>query len=585
MVIGKLPIGIQDVEKLRVNGFAYVDKTSYVYQLAQERHPYFLGRPRRFGKSLFLSTLRAYFEGKRELFEEIAGQPQLAIARLETEWKQYPVIYLDLNQGVYNSWEGFICALRNNLEQLETRYDIVVPEKDREAEEHFFLFRFLHIIRAAAQQSGERVVVLIDEYDKPVTDTLTDPDLNQRISIVLRAFYGILKSAGQYLHFLLMTGVTRFSELGRYSGLNQIRDISTDKGYAGICGMTANELQAYFQPELKALAAQCKMSDEEVWAKMEWEYDGYHFCAESEGLFNPWSVLNTFEERKFTHEWSRTGSPRFFYTIFQNRELERLDFSKDIPINADRVNDCGADGRDPVPLLYQTGYLTIKDYNQQFRRYQLGFPNKEVRIDFLRALLPRYLDRSRARAGYVADAGAVSVDLEFHAQNFVRDLQARNVDGFMRRLQSLFALMSYELSDDTERHYQSLFFMAFTLIGAFVQAEVRSSAGRAGAVVTMKDTLYCFEFKLRSKQFARKEKPDGEKSKTEEIPALTTEEVEAAVQEALDQIDNKGYLLPYSASGASDACDACGRKLFKVGAVFDAKTRTLGGWKVVPNEG
>jgi hypothetical protein len=303
---------------------------------------------------------------------------------------------------------------------------------------------------------------------------------------------------------------------------------------------------------------------------MKREYDGYHFCEGSEGVFNPYSVLTAFDERKFTHEWFRTGTPNFLFTIFQNRELDMPDFSKDIILDAGRINDYRADGGDPVPLLYQTGYLTITDYDPQFEAYQLGFPNTEVRIEFLGALLPRYLDRSRARAGQAEDS------LGFYAPNFVIDLQARNVDGFMRRLQSLFALMSYELSDDTERHYQALFFMAFTLMGAFVRAEVRSAAGRADAVVSTKDTLYCFEFKLRGKQFAREKKPEveGEKGKKEEIPALTAEEVEAAVQEALAQIDDKGYLLPYSASGAH------GKKLFKVGAVFDAKTRTLAGWKV-----
>jgi hypothetical protein len=347
-----------------------------------------------------------------------------------------------------------------------------------------------------------------------------------------------------------------------------------EEDYTGICGMTANELQERFQPELKALAARCKMNDEAVWAEMKRQYDGYHFCGGSEGVFNPYSVLNTFAKRMFTHEWFRTGTPNFLFTIFQNRELEMPDFSKDIILAAGRINDYRADGRDPVPLLYQTGYLTIKGYDPQLWEYALGFPNEEVRIEFLDALLPRYLDRGRARAGQP------EADLGFHAQNFVRDLRDRNVEGFMQRLKSLFALMSYELSDDTERHYQAMFFMAFTLMGAFVQAEVRSSAGRADALVSTKDTLYCFEFKLRGKQFADKkpsrkkkleQEGEAEKEKKEEIPALTARQVAAAAREALAQIDDKDYLLPYSVSG---------KKLVKVGAVFDAKTRTLAGWKV-----
>jgi hypothetical protein len=338
--------------------------------------------------------------------------------------------------------------------------------------------------------------------------------------------------------------------------------------------MTVRELRTYFQPELRALAKGVRMSAKETWAELERCFNGYHFAQNSDGVYNPFSLLNSFAKREFTYEWSRTGSPTFLYTIFENRELELPDFSKDVILPADAVNDYRADGRNPVPLLYQTGYLTIKSYDRQLQRYMLGFPNKEVRVSFLGALLPRYLDRSRARAGRSEDT------LGFHVDRFVEDLQQRNVDGFMRRLQSLFALMSYELSDDTERHYQALFFMAFTLMGAFVQAEVRSSTGRADAVVSTTDTLYCFEFKLRGKQFAakkprRKKKPEDE-GKKDEIPALTTKEVTTAVQEALAQIDDKGYLIPYSASG---------KTLFKVGAVFDAKTRTLGGWKTLEAQG
>jgi hypothetical protein len=299
------------------------------------------------------------------------------------------------------------------------------------------------------------------------------------------------------------------------------------------------------------------------------------------GCITPFSLFNSFAKREFTYEWSRTGSPTFLYTIFENRELELPDFSKDVILPADAVNDYRADDSNPILLLYQTGYLTIKGYDPQLREYPLGFPNKEVRVGFLGALLPRYLDRSRARAGQAEDAGAVSTDLGFYAGRFVEDLQARNVDGFMERLKALFGLMSYDLSDDTERHYQALFFMAFTLMGAFVQAEVRSSAGRADAVVITKDTLYCFEFKLRGKQFAdkkpkRKKKPEQEiEGEKEKIPALTAKEIEVAIKEALEQIDDKGYLIPYSVSG---------KKLCKVGAVFDAKTRTLGGWKVAVEE-
>jgi hypothetical protein len=294
MASRKLSLGIQSFEKLRVNGFVYVDKTSYISTLAEGWNPHFLGRPRRFGKSLFLSTLKAYFEGRRDLFEAIAGQPQLAIARQETEWKTYPVIYIDLNKGQYDTLDGLYRALDVNLRGAEEVWGN--DPRDTTPE-----LRLLGLIQRAAK-SGQKVVVLIDEYDKPLTDSLSDPDLNQRFRTVLRAFYGILKSADEYLRFVFLTGVTRFSDLTLFSGLNQVRDISMAKDYTGICGLTARELQACFQPELKALAAELKMSDEAVWAEMKRQYDGYHFCNGSEGVFNPYSVLTSFVERRFTHE-------------------------------------------------------------------------------------------------------------------------------------------------------------------------------------------------------------------------------------------------------------------------------------------
>jgi hypothetical protein len=253
------------------------------------------------------------------LFEEIAGQPQLAIARRETEWKKHPVILLDMNRGMYNSWEGFIYALRNNLELLESSWGIVLPEKDREADAEFSLpLRLDRIIRSAAEQSGEKVVVLIDEYDKPLTDTLNNPDLNQRFRTALRALYGMLKSADEYLRFVFMTGVTRFSELSLFSGFNQVRDISMERNYAGICGITAGELQTCFQPEVLALAKGVEMNTEETWAELECCYDGYHFTRNSEGVYNPFSVLNTFIKQEFTYEWLRRPKRRANTTAFSS---------------------------------------------------------------------------------------------------------------------------------------------------------------------------------------------------------------------------------------------------------------------------
>jgi hypothetical protein len=531
MIPRKMPIGIQDFESIRSGGYVYVDKTAYIYRLATEGKPYFLGRPRRFGKSLLLSTIKAYFLGKRELFRKTDGQPELAIAALEQDWTEYPVFHIDLNVANYNSPAALDSAFGVNLRPLEKQWG-KDPEDDTSST------RFLGLIRRACEQSGRKVVVLVDEYDKPLLETMDDPALNEEIRRGLKAFYGVLKTADPWLRFVFLTGVTKFSQVSVFSDLNQLRDISLEEAYAGICGISPTELNAVYEPELRAFAEKRRLTYEETLAGMQKRYNGYHFAKNSEGVFNPFSILNTLAKQDFSYYWFKTGTPTFLIKLLQKADFDLRDFAGGVSIPSQSIDDYRIQGGSPVPILYQSGYLTIAGYDEQFDSYLLGFPNEEVRYGFLNSLLPYYLPELPDRQG-------------FYIGNFVEDLQKGEVDAFMTRLRAFFAAIPYELNDKTERHYQAIFYVVFTLMGQYAEAEARSAAGRADAVVAIKDRVYVFEFKLAHEGTAA-----------------------AAVEAALRQIDEKGYLVPWSAGG---------KRLTKVGAVFDPATRTLGEWKQEAN--
>jgi hypothetical protein len=542
MQFRKLPIGIQDFEKLRTGGYVYVDKTAYVYRLAQEGKPYFLGRPRRFGKSLLLSTIKAYFEGKRELFEgredqsgpagqaRLAAQTRLAVADLEAEWLQYPVFHIDLNVAAYTGLESLHIGLDANLRVLEERWG-------RDPADTAPSTRFLGLIRRASEKSGRKVVVLVDEYDRPLLQTMEAEESQEEIRRELKGFYGILKTADPWLRFVFLTGITKFSQVSVFSDLNQLRDISMDEAYEGICGISEEELRDNFEPELQALAEKNHLTWDEALGEMRKRFNGYHFAGYDEepgrtGVYNPFSVLNTLVSGRFKYYWFQTGTPTYLIKELQKTDFDLRDFSGGVTISAQSITDYRANGSSPVPILYQSGYLTIQGYNRQFDRYTLGFPNEEVEYGFLNSLLPAYLPRMPDSQG-------------FFVGNFVKDLQKGDVEGFMGRLRALFADMPYELNDKTERHYQTVFYLVFRLMGQYAVVEERSSRGRADAVVRTGDTVYVFEFKLEGR---------------------------GTVEEALAQIEEKGYLVPFSAGG---------KKLVKVGAVFDPATRTIGEWKAV----
>ena len=514
MTLRKLPIGIQTFEKLREEGYLYVDKTAFVWQMASTSTPYFLSRPRRFGKSLLLSTFEAYFEGKKELFHG------LAIERLEKEWKKYPVLHLDLNAEKYDTPEALFAILNYQLLLWEEKYE-------KGEGETTLSNRLSGIIRRACEQSGSKVVVLVDEYDKPLLQALGNLPLLEEYRKTLKAFYGVLKSADRYLRFAFLTGVTKFAQVSVFSDLNQLQDISLWADYATLCGITKKELLDTFQPDLEVLARTIGRSYDETVDEMTRLYDGYHFHYAAEGVFNPFSVLNALKAKEFANYWFHTGTPTFLVETLKESNYDLRTLLDGVEAPASSFSEYRVEMNNPIPLIYQSGYLTIKDYDPRFKNYMLEFPNEEVKYGFISYLVPFY-------------SSMKDDDQSFYVGKFVHELESGDVDAFMHRLEAFFADFPYELNTQTERHYQVVFYLVFKLMGQFTQAEVRSARGRADAVVKTPNYIYIFEFKLNG-----------------------------TAEQAIAQIDEKGYLIPYQVDG---------RELVKVGVEFDAEQRNIGRW-------
>lgn len=367
----KYPIGIQDFEKLRTKGYSYVDKSRFVYKLATEGEYYFLSRPRRFGKSLFLSTLEAYFQGKKELFEG------LAIYDLETEWKKYPIFHIDLNTANFREKDSLYTVLNDYLTTWESKYGT------RESEATLAL-RFKGVIARAAEKEGCGVVILIDEYDKPILQTLRAPELQAEHRAQLKAFYSVLKTQDRYIKFAFLTGVTKFGKVSVFSDLNNLTDISMDHRYISICGMTEKELLTNFKEGINELAEANGDSETETIAKISMRYAGYHFEENSEEIYNPFSVLNTLANSRYDDYWFKANTHTFLVDILKKHDYCITNLSK-AQIKANMMNNVETN---PFPVIYQGGYLTIKSYDERFKNYQLGFPNKEVEEGILNTLLP-----------------------------------------------------------------------------------------------------------------------------------------------------------------------------------------------------
>lgn len=536
-MVRKLPIGIQGFEKLRTDHFLYVDKTRYIYQLAHNNVPYFLSRPRRFGKSLLLSTMKAYWEGKKELFSG------LEIEKLEEgnpdAWRTYPVFYFDFNGVNYREKGALERALSFQLREWEEEYSLSRNDgshggsrgDDNNHSGGDPGERFRRLLKNAREQTGLRCVVLVDEYDKPLLDVVDNEEIQEHNKEVFRGFFSNLKSLDEYIQFVLITGVSKFHKVSIFSDLNQLNDISLDEDYADILGITEEEMLDVFSPEIEALAERRKQTVSECLTKLKKQYDGYHFSPDSRGVYNPFSLLKALSSKDFGAYWFETGTPSFLTRKLKDMEFDVRKFTdRTLYASEGTLKDYTGDSLDPVPLLYQTGYLTIAEYDSVGREYTLAFPNEEVKYGFIESLLPEY----------VADCGAGSGNDIFTLRRYV---EQGDLDGIRRVLTSLFANITYTLKSDPFEHYfQAVIYLVFTLLGKFTVCEMHTFSGRIDCVVSAKDFIYLFEFK-------RDDTADA----------------------ALAQINTKDYALPFSADS---------RKLIKIGVSFDSETRKLSGWEV-----
>jgi hypothetical protein len=511
-----LPIGVQNFEKLRRDGYLYVDKTALMYRLAHEGCYYFLSRPRRFGKSMLISTLHAYFAGQKDLFEG------LAVEQLEKDWTVHPVLHLDLNTENYTHAD----ALENNLNVALTAWEKLYGRNEVEKS---LPSRFEGVIKRACEKTGQRVVILVDEYDKPMLQTLDNEKLQNTYRTILKSFYGALKSADNYIRFAFLTGVTKFSKVSVFSDLNNLRDISMLQDYATICGITDEELDTQFVPYIQRLADTLEQPYEEVREELRRRYDGYHFRLNSVGIYNPFSLLNTFQSNELNNYWFETGTPSYLvYLLQKHHSLLASMASAQVPAKV--LNGLASQSSDPIPMIYQSGYLTIVGYNPTYGLYQLGIPNQEVADGFYNYLLPNYANVSESQTA-------------FFIANFVEEIKAGQTDAFLKRLSVLFADTPYELVKDLENHYQNVLFIVTKLLGFYVRAEYHTSEGRIDLLLQTADFTYVMEFKL-----------DG------------------TAEEALRQIEEKHYAQPFEGDAH--------RKLVKVGVNFSSATRNIERWVV-----
>ena len=513
-----LPIGIQTFEELRTKDYIYVDKTSFINSLVRNGKPYFLSRPRRFGKSLFLSTLRSYFEGRKDLFEG------LAISKTETEWKKYPVFYCDFTGKSYETVYDVILKIDDTLSGLEKIYGKKTETSD-------IAIRFKNLIEATYEKTGSQVVVLVDEYDKPLLNAIDDPALVDTFRKILKSFYGVLKGEDAHLQFVFITGVTRFDKVSIFSDLNNLNDISLSETYSAICGISQEELEENFVPEIENMAEKNGYTKEECIARLKKNYDGYHFSKIlNNDIYNPFSLLNAFSDLSFGSYWFSTGTPTFLTKMMLDMSFDYKSLEEGIDVDSRSLEEYRLNATEPVPLLYQTGYLTIKDYEKDFDSYTIGVPNEEVKFGMYKRLLPLYL-------GYPTD------DKKIEIVNFQKALRDGKVEEFMERINNIFAAAPKQTNQKQyELNCQAFIWLIFKLMGEFVLCEVQNGKGRSDAVVWQKDAIYIFEFKM-----------DG------------------TAKEALEQINSKDYPIAYKNDG---------RKIVKVGVNYSSAEKQLTEWVI-----
>lgn len=510
------PIGIQTFEDIRRNGYVYIDKTGLIYRLASTGKHYFLSRPRRFGKSLLISTLEAYFSGKKELFRG------LEVEKLEKEWNEYPVLHLDLSGANYSCEQVLRSKLNAFLKKYEEIYDL--PNDDPTLS-----VRFDTLIERIATKTGKKVVVLIDEYEKPIIDNFRNPELQNWFRNELQGFYSVLKSKDKYIRFGFLTGVTRIGKLSIFSGLNNPDDISMNAQFVDICGVSETDLKKYFHESVKELAAASGLSEEGCYKKLAETYDGYHFCENTVGIYNPFSLLKAFGAMKFSEYWFETGTPSFLVDIMRETSFDITQLS-DQEADSTLLTDIDAAFENPVPLMYQSGYLTIKGYEPDYQLYHLGFPNMEVKHGFLNFLVRYYTPVSADTPGMLITRMA-------------RDINNGDPGSFMKRLEALFAKTSYQIQSNCEKDFQYAMYIILELMGEYATVEHTTSEGRIDILIQTKHHIYIIEIKTN-----------------------------ASAAEALAQIEAKNYARQFSADP---------RKLFKIGVNFSTASRCIDDWEVI----
>ena len=522
--VRKYPVGIQTFERLRKENYVYIDKTDLVWKMTKESPFVFLSRPRRFGKSLLTTTLDSYFKGRRELFEG------LKIMELETEWEQYPVIHLDVSQA------------KNCLSVEELRnailfmMDPLTEQFGRKENEQLPGQLLTGMIRRAYEKTGKQVAVIIDEYDAPLLDVLHEEELLPDFRRVMQELYQPLKASEAMIRFCFITGITKFSQLSIFSTINNLTNISLDAKYAAICGITEEELATDMAPDIAMLSEEYECSFEEMHAKLKKQYDGYRFSEKSPDIYNPFSLLKCFNQRKLANYWFESGTPTFLIRQMQyfKTDITTMEHIEAAATDFDQPTEAMTDA---LPLLYQSGYLTIKSYDRETESYVLAIPNKEVRTGFVGGMIPAYTGLSRR-------------ETNGFAINFWRSLRREDIDAAMQEMTAFLAGIPYvegfqkklEEVKNYEGFYEYTFWLIFNMLNVYARTQVKCAKGRIDFVVKMPDTTYVFELK-----------------------------VHGTAQEALDQINSKGYFLPYQTEG---------RCVVKVGVAFDRDTMTVGEWVV-----
>ena len=514
------PIGIQTFDKIRQGGYLYIDKTKYIYEITHPGQYVFLSRPRRFGKSLLMSTFDSYFRGRKDLFKG------LAIEKLEKDWTEYPVLHFDLSDIKKGTVEDFGENVNSSLASMEGEFGIAKTSDNPGT-------RLKDLVERIYNKTGKQVVLLFDEYDAPLLTVLHDPERLETMRTELQSFYSPIKKLDPYLRFVFITGITKFSQLSIFSQLNNLNNISMLPQYAAMCGITIKELEDNFQEGIAVLAEKYHYSHKQVIDKLLYHYDGYHFAEDSEGVLNPFSLLSAMNNRKFNNYWFSTGTPTFLVNMMRkfHTDLTEIDGSKAMQEDFDAPTE---NMHNVLPLFYQSGYLTIKDYNPRSGMYTLGYPNEEVKVGLMRILIPFYVQSDPVPASNACwDISAALMD--------------GDIDKALAAARSYFASIPYQentLKDapTTEGHFTAMLYVMFSFLNRYVYSQVRNAKGRLDILIKTDTTIYVMELKL-----------DGDLNK------------------ALKQINEKDYTIPYQTDG---------RKVVKVAINFSTEERTIKEWKI-----